>query len=383
MSTCTRTRSIVKAPAPGGRRSARSSPRRVLSFVLFAGLLVVALLSSREAKGQSGEAAGSGNVVTLRTSIRVEASRPLTLADVAELSGDEAERAGATVVTREKVTEGLKIDISAIRRALEADKSVNLGRIRLTGNACVVHVGATPVPRSERAMAGSVLPSPEIPGVEKIRDRVTQHLAELFGVDLADLRLTFENDDAPLLARAIGASTVGIQPLGSGDKIPISIRIYEGERLASSGSVRVGVEMRRSVLVAARTISRGEVIDLETATSDRQWLPATANPAVAEDAIGQLARGQIRAGEVINARDIEPPVVIKKGDMVAVDCICGGVIVRANARAMEPGRVGEVIQFKPLSSKSVVRARVSGPGVAVLNAPAGLEAPDAALGGSR
>ncbi|MFA6046292.1 MAG: flagellar basal body P-ring formation chaperone FlgA [Phycisphaerales bacterium] len=352
-----------------------ASPRRVASLVLLVALALMAIFSARSAQAQ-------GDTIALRPAVTLDASRPLTLADVADISGDEAQKASGVVVSADRVTEGSRIDIPTIRRALEADKAINLGRIRLTGGVCVVRIGAgAPVANSRWAPVPSAVVA--TPGVESVRDRITRHLADLFNISVDDLRLSFEDNDAPLLARAIGVSTVSVQPQGSGDRIPLAIRMYEGDRLTVSGSIRVGVEVRRPVLVASKPIARGDIIDADTTTNDRQWLPASATPANPDDAVGQLARAPVRAGEVIGLRDIEPPIVIKKGDLVAVDCICGGVVVRASLRAMESGREGDVIQFKPATSKTIIRAKVSGPGVAVINAPSGLSDAGLALGGGR
>lgn len=359
----------------------RTSAVSVRRLVVLAALALLAVLSARSARAQ-------GDTISVRPSVTIDASRPITLGEVAELSGEEARKAAAVVVFSEKVTDGTRIDISAIRRVLESDRSVNLGRVRLTGGACVVHIGgaggspATPAARNP-VTAGGVAGGMAKPGVESVRGRITHHLADLFNISEGDLRLSFDDHDTPLLSRAIGATTVSVQPQGTGDRVPLAIRIFEGDRLAVSGSIRVGVEVRRSVLVASRSISRGEVIDTETTTADRRWMPASANPADPEGAVGQLARAPVRAGEVISTRDIEPPIIIKKGDLVAVDCLCGGVVVRASLRAMESGREGDVIQFRPTNSKTIIRAKVSGPGVAVINVPSGLSDAGLALGGGR
>lgn len=368
---------MLRGPAGGTISAAKTtSPRRLALVPALAGLVVFAILSSSKARAE-------GDVISLRPSVTIDASRQLTLGDVAETSGDEAQKAAGVVVSGDKVTDGTRIDIPAIRRALELERSVNLGRIRLTGNVCVVRIGAAAPPAGvvQVRPGGSVVVTP---GVESVRDRITRHLADLFDIDDADLRLAFDDNDAPLLSRAIGAGTVSIQPQGSGDRVPLAIRVYEGDRLVVSGSIRVGVEVRRAVLVASRPIARGDIVDADSTTRDQQWMPASATPANPEEAMGQLARGPVRAGEVIGKRDIEPPIVVKRGDTVSVDCVCGGVVVRASLRAMESGREGDVIQFKALtSSKTVIRARVSGPGVAVINAPPGLSDEGLALGGDK
>ncbi|MBI1191378.1 MAG: flagellar basal body P-ring formation protein FlgA [Tepidisphaera sp.] len=352
------------------------SPRRLGSLLVLGALVAFALLSARQAQGQD-------DVVSLKARVTVDASRPLTLGDVAEISGVEASKAAGVIVTPDKIYDGLRLDMPAIRRALELDKKINLGRVRLTGAACVVHIGAGQ-PAAGTAVSQSQVPEVVAPpGAETVRDRIGAHLANLFGIDSDDLRLTFDDSDAGILNRPTGGLTVGIQPQGSGDRLPLTVRMYDGERLVVSGSLRVGVEIRRRVLVASRSIARGEVVSEATATTDSQWLGASAAPADPEESMGQVVRAPVRAGEVINARDVEAPVVIRKGDLVAVDCICGGVVVRASLRAIEDGREGDVIQLRQLTGKTIIRARVTRAGEAVINAPSGLSEAGISLGGGR
>jgi flagella basal body P-ring formation protein FlgA len=98
---------------------------------------------------------------------------------------------------------------------------------------------------------------------------------------------------------------------------------------------------------------------------EQRWLsPSMA--AAGEGAIGQVVRGRIGAGEVVLGRDVEPPMVARRGDVVSVDCLAGGLVVRTTARATENGREGEVITLQALNSKRTFRARMDGPGRAVL-----------------
>lgn len=353
----------------GAVGSGRASLRRLVLLGLLAAL---AVLSARRAMAQD-------DVIRVRPQLTLDAARPLVLRDIAEVSGPEATKAADVVVSTDKVYDGLRLDVPAIRRALELEKSVNLGRIRLTGAACVVRVGAAAAATNG---GGKDEPMPAAPaGAETVRDRIGAYLASLFEVGEDDLRLTYDEADGAVLGRATGTRIVSIQPQGNGDRLPLTVRLYEGDVLVMSGSVRVGVEVRRRVLVASRPLARGDVVSEEGATIDTQWMSASATPANPEQALGQVTRSPVRAGEVIGVRDVEAPVIVKKGDLVAVDCICGGVVVRATLRAMEPGREGDVIQLRPLTGKSNIRARVAGPGEAVINAPGGL--PGVALGGGR
>jgi flagella basal body P-ring formation protein FlgA len=119
--------------------------------------------------------------------------------------------------------------------------------------------------------------------------------------------------------------------------------------------------------------------------ADRQWLAPTIQPATAAQAIGAIVRGRVEAGKVVMAKDVEPPIIVKKGDLVSVDCIAGTVVVGTTARAKENGTDGQVIEFQSLQSKKTFQARINGNGRAVMVIPGENDqaaSTDAAVGSS-
>ncbi len=107
-------------------------------------------------------------------------------------------------------------------------------------------------------------------------------------------------------------------------------------------------------------------MNADTVSRDEQWV-APSVAALDPSAIqGVVARNRIDAGTILRPEHVEQPVVMKKGEIVTVDCVSGSVVVRAMARAMSPAKDGEVIAFQYLDSKRSFNARVNGPGRAVL-----------------
>ena len=286
----------------------------------------------------------------------------MTLADVAELRGDAAVGLGGLVVGEAGAT---RVDLAAVRRALEGRVGTNLGRLTLSGSACAVRVGAAmsavaPTAGGATAPAGAAL--------ETVRTRVAAKIAEVVGVEAAGLRLAFDEGAAgrALLGMGVAGRTVVVQPAGAGERMPLSVRVYEGDRLLASGTVRVGVLVRREVVVARRDLTRGAAFDAERVGAETRWVEPGVSPAAMADVLAATARGRVEAGGVIETRHIETPLAVKKGDLVAVDCLSGSVAVRRTARARAAGREGDVIEVQTLESRKSFRARVSGPGTAVL-----------------
>jgi flagella basal body P-ring formation protein FlgA len=290
---------------------------------------------------------------------------------IAELQGIEAAKLTATVIVASAAPDAsgtLTVPLRNVQEILEKDKAVNLGRLVLRGSACVVRFGAVEAPSWRAPAAVHTATSPALDSTDTIRAHVAERLSGLLGVPLADLKLAFDESDATLLNTGVGSSSIAIQPTGGGDRMPVAVRLYQGDRILASGTVRVGVLVRRRVMVAAGPIERGTTLATEMVTTDEQWLPPSATPADAS-MLGQVIRGRVAAGQVVGQRDVEPPVVVKRGDVIAVDCTSGGFVVRTTARAMEAARDGDVITFQSLTSKHTFKARMNGPGRAVTVAP--------------
>jgi flagella basal body P-ring formation protein FlgA len=309
--------------------------------------------------------AAAQSTVALRPWARIAPGEPVRIADVADLQGPEAEAlASIVLVTPEELARSPRVELAQVRAAAEKQARVNLGRISFSGGVCNVRT-VTP-PSASAASGPSAAPQTQpAPAGDTVRRHVAARIAQTLGVGESDLRLTFE-DGADLLALPTSGRTVAVQPAAISERMPVNVRVYRGDRIEAEGTIRVGVLVRRDVLIAREAVSRGGVVDMAHVDVQEQWLPPAITPARRDQVIGAVARTRIEPGRVLLARDVEAPIVVSRGDLVAVDCLSGTVIVSTTARAKESGREGDVIQFQSLTSKKTFAARVSGPGRAVL-----------------
>lgn len=303
--------------------------------------------------------------VTLRPVANV-AGNVVRVGDIADVQGPPA--LGDAVVIPDLRAEasakpdGVTIDLMKVRAALEKVAGVNWGRLTLSGVPCRVRASSAVV---EDERPNSAPPREPSDGTT-MREQVTAWVARSLGIDAADLRLTFDDANADFLDSSSRGQTLMMRSLGASDKLSISVTAYRGDVIATSTTIRVTPLIRREVATAARRISRGDAIASGALAHDVQWLPPSVTPILPEALEGVIARSTIDAGAVIRAEHIEQPVVVKKGEIVTVDCVSGGVVVRAMARAMAQAKDGEVIAFQYLESKRSFNARVNGPGRAVL-----------------
>ncbi len=316
------------------------------------------------------------STITLRPTAKVGESSAITLGDVADLTGEDATRFATAVIvaaTQSKpLSKGsMKVDIALVRGALKGT-DIKWGKVALSGSTCEVAVVSADAPKAAPA------PLPKAGG--SVRDHVATRLAQHFGVEVRDLKLAYDADRSGILDVPTTGRTVAATPTGRSERMPLTIRVYEGTRLVAEGSIRVGVQVRRTVLVTRGMVSRGMRITSADVLEEDRWISPLSEVAHASAVVGAAAKSRLDPGTVILARDVETPAVVRKGDLIAVDSVVGGVVIRMNnARALTDGREGEEIVVEQAASLTAVdkargkrgvpvtvRVTITGPGRAVV-----------------
>ena len=78
--------------------------------------------------------------------------------------------------------------------------------------------------------------------------------------------------------------------------------------------------------------------------------------------VGMTARRALTADRPVRSYDVEPPVVVERGELVSLVYRVGPLTLSAQARALENGGEGQFIRFVNLQSNRTVEAWVEGPG---------------------
>jgi flagella basal body P-ring formation protein FlgA len=354
------------------------SPPRSRGWVSRAACLVLCLALHGRARGQES--------IVLREQASIAPGAGVVLGDVATISGPNAEVLAKLplVAAEEPLPKALSLD--RIRDLLSTTHKQNMGRIALSGASVRLAI-AEPVPVAP-APAPSPAPQPtgEVSDLPTVRGHALAALAAHANVEADAIRAEFAERDAVTLATHIASGqVVSITPTARASEVPLQVRVYAGDTLVLSETVRAKVSVRRSVLVATRDIDRGSAIDATNSRSEERWLPMSNLDAQAQalsqsPEAGAVAKQALRSGQAIGARHIALPVLIEKGDVVAVDCVRNGLVVRASLRALEDGKLNDMIELAPLASNRssrdkastprreppTVRARVVGAGRAVM-----------------
>ncbi len=310
-------------------------------------------------------ASGQGTI-TLRPRLAVETKADITLGMVAVVEGVGADTLSSVVVVPQALfVDGLVIGVGRIRELVEKAPGVNAGRFAISGQACklVFQPATAPEPSPRQAPETSAMP---VSDGDSVRGRIRAKLAEVYGVSEDNLRLKFDDTAPAILAEVVIGRVVAIDLGGTGDRVPVQVRIFDGDRLAASATVRTTPSIRRSVTRAGATIAKGEIVIGAMLVTNPDWLPPSIAVVPIESIVGKAARTRIGEGQVVEERHVQARRVVSKGDVCMVDCVSGGLIIQLRARALAHACEDEVVQFQSLSGKRSFAARVSGPERAVM-----------------
>jgi len=263
------------------------------------------------------------------------------------------------------------VGVAEVRAALDARTETNWGKLTLRGAACALRVAGADGGTDKRPVKGSVF-RPELmdlSGAATVRTAIATRLALLYGVDAESLKLGFDPADDAALAHPTEGMVVEVSPgaAASSARMPVTVNLYERDRLLSGQTFAVEALVRRAVVAAAGAAERGKTLCLADLTTSEQWVsPSAMPPLVIDEIVGSVTQKRIGAGQTMERDDVAPPLVCKRGDIVYIHCISGSVVVKVRAKALAAGRDGEILQFKLDGAEEAVSARMSGRGRAVM-----------------
>ena len=314
------------------------------------------------------------------------------LRDIAELEGEAAQQLGEQVVaTLAKDAMKTTVTLESVRALLDRGGAVNWADIRLRGHrSCTVYrLRATALdvedePRGAQeaapiiANAGlAISPQTSI----TLRQRAVAYLQQYAGGDGQDLTISFDDADEAVLNLSVWQQRWEFEPSTKGTlgRIPMVIRKYgaAGE-VVETHRITAQVVRRTRIAMTVRSMSRGQLFTAgdvemrEVELSDDRIEPITELSQV----IGLTCGRTMRANAILAAKDVQLPLLVKRGELVTVRSIHGTLVVRMVGRAAADGGRDELIRVRNDGSGDVFTARVIGAGQAlVVNDPTGGDQP--------
>lgn len=84
-------------------------------------------------------------------------------------------------------------------------------------------------------------------------------------------------------------------------------------------------------------------------------------------AVGRAVLKSLRAGDVLRQKHIRRETLIRRGDLVIVRCLVGGIVISIHAEARADGAKGQTIEFRKLGERATFLAEVAGHAEAVVD----------------
>jgi len=205
---------------------------------------------------------------------------------------------------------------------------------------------------------------------------VAEAAARQYGfADAKDLAVTF---DAYVRALAIEPGAADAPRLTQFFYEPRTQRFEANVEVPGSASlrrrpVRISGALYETaeVVTLGRALTRGESIRAGDVIVERRPKMEAADAIRRADlVIGQAARRDLRAGQFLHTADLMKPELVGRGDTVTLVFESPGVKLTMQAKALEAGTQGDVVQVLNTQSKRIVQATVDGPGrVIIARAP--------------
>ncbi|MCE9521825.1 MAG: flagellar basal body P-ring formation chaperone FlgA [Alphaproteobacteria bacterium] len=136
-------------------------------------------------------------------------------------------------------------------------------------------------------------------------------------------------------------------------------------RIGGSALAVIDVPAPARDIAAGEMISDGDLTTIEIPVQRSSAALLTSNAGI----VGQSARRALRARTPLFAYDVKKPVLVKKGELVAVIYSLPGIELSAQGQAQADAAKGDTVSVINTTSRRTVEARVTGPGTVSVAAP--------------
>ncbi len=167
----------------------------------------------------------------------------------------------------------------------------------------------------------------------------------------------------PLLRDALEFDYAFIMQNLTGNKsLQVQFVVDAAKGIVDTFNIQASLAMSRLYLVAASAMQAGHVIeagDLErlylvTNNSTNQFIDDE------DDLLGKVVKHPIKRGQGITLTQVSSPLLVKRGQLIALTSTRDGVSVQSKGKAMSDGTLGQFIEVRQQGSKRNLRVKVTG-----------------------
>ena len=128
------------------------------------------------------------------------------------------------------------------------------------------------------------------------------------------------------------------------------------------------VYKKKVLFVLKQEGKRGDLVKAENLAEKETFLTgAVVYPSSRTEVVGKKLKKDLPAGTVITPQVLEDHILVKNGDLVSIVAENPRLLIHANGKALDRGRMGETIRVKNMTSGKEIFGRVTGSNTVTVN----------------
>lgn len=204
-----------------------------------------------------------------------------------------------------------------------------------------------------------------IQSLSSIRETARAYVLEQVSRQSGEVKVVAGRLDPRLRLAACGHALTGFLPAGSRRIGAITVGVRCDGQVPWTLYVPVTVHVYGPIVVAARTLPRGTILQAGDLKTERRDL-SRAIPGYLgnlKNALGMVLLRPLAPGNVLNESAVKPRQLVRRGERVTIVAQLNGLVVRSAGTALTNGAYGQMIRVRNTSSKRIIDAIVDAPGI--------------------
>ncbi len=151
-------------------------------------------------------------------------------------------------------------------------------------------------------------------------------------------------------------------PVTGRGKIILPMETVQGDQILQRFWVTTNIRINVGILTAAKSIRRGKVLDREDVVMSSAILGDLHATYLgnSDELLGKISERNFSPGDPLTREGFSDPLLIKRGDVVQLKLERNGLVIAAQGRAEQDGRLGQTIKVRNLEFSTLLNAQVTG-----------------------
>jgi flagella basal body P-ring formation protein FlgA len=219
-------------------------------------------------------------------------------------------------------------------------------------------------PQTAKVVPASLTEVKPDPNYHVLRDLLAADLSQRLNIPVDTLQISFSAQDEKVLSLAEPVFKFDIRPSRARTLGSVN---WEVTIITDSASKKVTLQATarawQDQVIVARALTMHEVLQAGDFTTRRVLVDSLPERPMLrlEQCVGQEAAEDLQPGTIMTGRLVNPIPLVKPGQLVTVNLRRGTVELRAVARAMETGSLGQTIKVRNENTRDVLDVTVTGP----------------------